>query len=65
MTLIATGPHIATWVNGVQVIDWTDNRAPDDNARNGLRLTPGPIQLQAHDRNTDVEFTNIRIAPLN
>ncbi|MGC4006752.1 MAG: DUF1080 domain-containing protein [Pirellulales bacterium] len=26
MTLIATGPHMAAWVNGTQVSDWTDTR---------------------------------------
>jgi hypothetical protein len=61
MTIIAAGPHIATWVNGVQVTDWTDERPRNDNARNGLRLKPGPIQLQAHERSTDVVFENIRI----
>ena len=65
MTVIASGPHVSTWVNGVQVVDWTDQRQQDDNPRKGLRLKPGPIQLQAHDRNTDVEFTNIRIAPMD
>lgn len=63
MTIVATGPHIATWVNGVQVTDWTDTRPPHDNPRQGLRLEPGTIQLQAHDAGTDIEFTNIRIAP--
>lgn len=64
MTIVAAGPHIATWVNGVQVTDWTDTRPPHDNPRQGLRLEPGTIQLQAHDKGTDVEFSNIRIAPL-
>jgi hypothetical protein len=64
MTIIAVGPHIATWVNGAQVIDWTDERTPDVNARKGLRLEAGPIQLQAHDKNTDVEFRDIRIGAL-
>ena len=50
------------WVNGGQVIDWTDDRKPDVNARKGLRLEAGPIQLQAHDTNTDVEFRDIRVS---
>ena len=65
MTIVAAGPHVATWVNGLQVTDWTDDRKPDDNPRKGLRLRPGPIQLQAHDRNTDVEFHTIRIRALD
>jgi hypothetical protein len=65
MTIVAAGPHVATWVNGAQVIDWTDDRKPDDNPRKGLRLKAGPIQLQAHDKNTDVEFHSIRVGALN
>ena len=64
MTIVATGPHIATWVNGVQVTDWTDDRPEHDNPRNGRRTRPGPIQLQAHDKDTDVIFSNLRVAPL-
>jgi hypothetical protein len=64
MTVVANGPHIATWVNGYQLIDWTDTRSADDNPRKGLRLEPGTIQLQAHDAETDVEFHAINIAPL-
>ena len=64
MTIIAAGPHVATWVNGVQVTDWTDRRDPHDNPREGRRGKAGPIQLQAHDADTDVEFRNLRVAPL-
>jgi hypothetical protein len=64
MTVIARGRHIAVWVNGVQVTDWTDNRPLSDNARNGCRLEKGPISLQGHDPTTDLSFRNIRIAEL-
>jgi hypothetical protein len=64
MTIIATGPHIATWINGHQLTDWTDPRPPHDNPRQGLRIKPGTIQLQAHDPGTDVEFKNIRIGDI-
>jgi enamine deaminase RidA (YjgF/YER057c/UK114 family) len=59
MTIIARGPHIATWVNGFQQTDFTDERLPHENARQGLRVEPGVIQLQAHDPGTDIEFKNI------
>lgn len=62
MTVLAIGPRIATWVNGYQTIDWTDNRDQDENPRQGLRLKPGAIQLQAHDPKTDLEFLSIRMA---
>ena len=64
LTIVAAGPRLATWVNGVRVTDWIDERKPHDNPRQGLRVEPGTIQLQAHDKGTDVEFTNIRVAPL-
>ena len=64
LTVIADGNHFATWVNGVQVVDWTDNRPPSDNARNGCRLEKGPISLQGHDPTTDLSFRNLRIAEL-
>ena len=62
MTVIASGPHIATWVNGYQQVDWTDRRAKHENPRQGLRLEAGPIQLQAHDTGTDIEFRALRMA---
>jgi len=64
MTVAANGRHLSTWVNGIQVVDWTDNRPLKDNARNGCRLEAGPISLQGHDPTTDLSFRNIRIAEL-
>jgi hypothetical protein len=64
MTVVAEGNHLATWVDGVQVVDWNDNRPPADNARNGCKLEKGPISLQGHDPTTDLSFRNIRIEDL-
>ncbi|MEX0818769.1 MAG: DUF1080 domain-containing protein, partial [Pirellulaceae bacterium] len=58
-TVIADGSHIATWVNGYQVVDWVDDRAPHENPRQGLRLEPGTIMIQGHDPTTDISFRNI------
>lgn len=63
-TIHADGPHMAVWVNGYQVSDWTDTRAPDENPRRGLRLKAGTIILQGHDPKTDLFFRNIRIQAL-
>lgn len=60
-TIIADGPHMAVWVNGLQVTDWTDDRSADANPRRGLRLAPGTIQLQGHDPTTNLSFRNLRI----
>ncbi len=62
MTLVADGSHMAAWVNGYQVSDWTDDRQPHKNPRMGQRNEPGTIMLQGHDPTTDLSFRNLRIA---
>lgn len=64
MTIHADDRHMAVWVDGYQVSDWTDRRAPNENPRKGLRLAPGTIQIQGHDPTTDLSFRNFRIAEL-
>jgi len=64
LTLHADDKHMAAWVNGYQVSDWTDTRTPDENPRRGLRLEPGTIIIQGHDPTTDLSFRNLRIAEL-
>lgn len=64
VTIVTRGPHIATWVEGVQMVDWTDHRAPAENPRLGLRVEPGTIQFQAHDPETKVRFRDIRVGRL-
>jgi hypothetical protein len=56
--------HMAVWVNGIQVSDWTDTRKPHENPRKGLRTEPGTIQLQGHDPTTDFLFKNLRISEI-
>jgi hypothetical protein len=60
-TLVANGPHFATWINGYPVVDWTDKREPNENPREGLRLDAGHFSLQGHDPGTDLNFRNVRI----
>lgn len=59
--LIADGPHLSTWVNGTQMIDWTDERPVNENPREGLRTAPGHFSLQGHDPTTDLEFRRLRL----
>jgi hypothetical protein len=59
LTVMARGPHLATWVNGYQVTDWTDTRPRHANPRQGLRLEAGTIQLQAHDAGTNLVFRHV------
>ena len=64
MTVIAHGNHLATWVNGYPVADFTDTRPMDRSARQGTKLDKGPLSLQGHDPTTDLSFRNIHIAAL-
>ena len=59
--LVADGPHITTWIDGVQVVDWTDERPAHENPREGLRLEAGHFSLQGHDPTTDLAFRNLRL----
>ncbi len=63
-TIVANGPHMAVWVNGYQVSDWTDDRPANENPRRGLRLEPGTLMIQGHDPTTDLEFRDLKIAEL-
>lgn len=63
-TVLATGNHIAVWVNGQQVTDWTDNRAANANPRQGLRTEPGSLIIQGHDPTTDISFRRLRAGEL-
>jgi hypothetical protein len=64
VTIVADGPNIATWVEGVPVVSWTDTRAANDNPRKGLRTEAGTIMLQGHDPGSEVEFQSMLICPL-
>lgn len=64
MTITAAGPHMAVWMNGIQVSDFTDTRPPHDNPRMGYRAKPGAVSIQGHDPTTDLSFRNLRIGEL-
>jgi hypothetical protein len=61
MTVLAQGKHLATWVNGYQTVDWTDERPANKNPRNGAKTEAGHLSIQGHDPTTDLNFRNIRI----
>jgi hypothetical protein len=65
LTVLADGAHIATWVNGYQTVDWTDDRKADPNPRQGLRTAAGHLSIQGHDPTTDLQFRRIRVADLD
>lgn len=61
VTIVASGPKISTWVQGVQVVEFVDTRKPDANPRRGLRLEPGTLMLQGHDPECKVRFHSVRV----
>jgi len=61
MTVVATGNHHATWVNGYQTADFVDEKPIAKSARQGRKDEKGVISLQGHDPTTDLSFRNIRI----
>lgn len=61
VVIVASGPRISTWVQGVQVVEFVDTRKPDANPRRGLRLEPGTLMLQGHDPDCRVRFHSIRV----
>ncbi|HXT60304.1 MAG TPA: DUF1080 domain-containing protein, partial [Pirellulales bacterium] len=63
-TLVVSGDHVAVWVNGYPVTDWTDTRAPNVNPRQGLRREAGTLILQGHDPTTDLSFRDLRAAEM-
>ena len=63
-TIVADGAHMAVWVNGYQVSDWTDKRPEKESGREGLRLGGGAIAIQGHDATTDFLFRKISAVEL-
>jgi len=63
-TVMTDGPHVSVWVNGYQVTDWTDTRAPDENPRKGLRTSAGSLMIQGHDPTTDIDFRRLQAVEL-
>lgn len=64
MLLVADGPTMAAWVNGLQVSEWVDRREPNENPRKGQRLQAGTLMLQAHDPTTNLHLKELSVSSL-
>lgn len=65
MTIRVQGKHVSTFVDGRQIVDYTepaDPQRPADMA--GRVLGSGTIALQAHDPGSEVHYRSIRIRTL-
>ena len=62
LALSADGLVFRTWVNGIPVVVWKDDRAADPNPRRGARLEKGTIQLQGHDPWTKIQYRPFSLA---
>lgn len=65
LTVRVEGKHVTTFVDGKQIVDYTepaDPQRPADMA--GRILGSGTIALQAHDPGSEVHYRNIRIRAL-
>lgn len=62
-TIVCEGNHMAVWINGYQVSDYTDTRPISNNGNGKAGFVPGPgtIHLQGHDPTTNLSFNNINI----
>jgi hypothetical protein len=64
LTIAASGHHLATWVNGYQVVDFEDTRPDGPDALIQARTLAGPIRLAADNPSSSLDFKNIDIALL-
>lgn len=64
LTLAVSDNHMAAWVNGYPVSDWTDQRPANENPRQGSRLQAGTLAIQGHDATTDLSFRKLQIVEL-
>ncbi len=64
-TIVATGPRVGVWINGLQVTDWVDKRKPNANPRRGYRAEAGTFTIQGHDPTTDLLFRKIQAHELS
>lgn len=62
-TIGARGHHLAVWINGIQVTNFTDlNPEGLEVAQSQARVKAGILGLQTDDSATNLDFRNLRIA---
>lgn len=65
MRIKVEGRHVQTFVNGRQIVDYTEEANPDrPRAMKGRLLSSGTIAIQGHDPESRVLYRNIKIRVL-
>jgi hypothetical protein len=65
MTIKVEGKHVQTFVNGKQIVDYTEEANPERPANMKARLiTHGTFALQGHDPESKVMYKNIKVRVL-
>lgn len=64
VTLIASGGQFATWINGLQIADCSDDRKASDEPHADARVTSGPVALQGEDESTEVLFSRMAVSSI-
>ncbi len=65
VTLLAVDRRFQTWINGIPVAEMNDVRPPSANPDAGPFLAPGTLRFLAPTAETNIDFRNIRIAPIS
>src|SRR5579875_325682 len=63
-TIVADGRHIAVWMDGYPVTDWTDTRVDAPTPKTGARTAAGPIALEAPSGDSQVNIREVSLAAL-
>jgi len=61
MSITVEGKRIVTKVNGVVIVDYTEDESASSKGR---RLSHGTFAIQGHDPGSEVHFKNILVRPL-
>jgi len=61
MSITVEGKRIVTKVNGVVIVDYTEDESASSKGR---RLSHGTFAIQGHDPESEVHFKNILVRPL-
>ena len=65
MTIKVEGKHVQTFVNGKQIVDYTEEANPERPASmKGRLITNGTFAIQGHDPNSKVMYKNIKVRVL-